>query len=58
MAADAMLSPCHAVTVVIVAAVYGHCDAKQGRTVIIGLYEIGILWFGGGKSLRDRAPVP
>lgn len=37
---------------------HGHCDAKQRRTVMVGLYEIEILCLLGAFAFACRAPIP
>lgn len=42
--------------ITIVVTQHGHCDAKQRRTVMVGLYEIEILCLLG--AFACRAPIP
>jgi hypothetical protein len=38
--------------VTLAAALYGPCDAKRWRTVTVGLFEIGNVWFWGSGCYR------
>ncbi len=43
--------------VILMAAPYGLCDAKRWRTVTVGLFEIGNVWFWGSGCYRCKVWV-